>query len=256
MSQSTSVGPEPALGRTARILGVGGGIVTMLAGGVAVFLTDNEVGSGALVATGAAIVGVAVFGNRLRAVEAGGVRLELERQARQVWRQAEHARAVGNVDQAEELERRAQHLLAAAGAVGSRYERLRSTEPSGWDRTSRMEGVLREARRLDASALTPADVEGIFDTGSEGNRVVALALIERSPRLASADILVDAIVNSRSTFEQYHGLLAAEGALDELSAEERSAVGEAVESVLAGPLGERSSDRRTVARRVLERLGA
>ena len=259
MSEPTPT-PTPAstggavLGPVARVVAVVAGVLVLLAGGVAVFVTDNGAGSAALVAAGAAIVGVAVFANRLSAVEAGGVRLELERQARQVRREAQQARAAGDVDQAEELEARAQHLLAAAGVVGSRYERLRTTEPSGWDRTSRMEGVLREARRLDASVLTPADVAGIFGTGSEGNRIVALALLESNPQLATDDVLVDAIGHSRSTFEQYHGLVAAEAALDELSPPGRAAVKGAVESVLAGPLGEKSSDRRTVARRVLERL--
>jgi hypothetical protein len=119
-----------------------------------------------------------------------------------------------------------------------------------------MEGVLREARAIDTDGLAASDVAGIFSSGSDGNRMVALALIERSPGLAPADVLVDAILRSRSTFEQYHGLVAAESALDHLSDEERRRVRDAVESVLAGPLGEKSSDRRTVARRIVERLTA
>lgn len=129
---------------------------------------------------------------------------------------------------------------------------LRTTEPSGWDRTSRMEAMLREARALDTEPLAASDVADIFATGSDGNRIVALALVEGNPRLATAEVLVDAILESRSTFEQYHALVAAEHALDHLSADDRTRVREAVESVLAGPLGGRSSDRRTVARRILK----
>jgi len=84
--------------------------------------------------------------------------------------------------------------------------------------------------------------------------MAALALIEGDPRLATADVLVDPITSSRSAFEQYHALVAAERAIHHLSPEHRSRVRAAVEAQLAGPLGERSSDRRTLAQRILERL--
>lgn len=245
---------NPVLTRPARITGVVLGLLTLITGGVAVFLTDNELGSTALVAAGVVIVGLAVLGNRIEAVEAAGVRLELERQARQTREQAEKARAAGESGRAQELERRALDLLVAANSLGSRYERLRSTEQSGWARTSQLEGVLREARALDTDAFTATDIAGVYWNGSDGNRVTALALIESDPRLASVDVLVNAIVDSRSAFEQYHALVATERALDHLSAEDRSRVRETVETLLAGPLGEKSSDRRTVARRIMERL--
>jgi hypothetical protein len=244
----------PVLGRATRAVGVVIGLLTLAAGAVAVFVTDNEVGSAALVTAGAVVLGLAVFGNRVRAFEIAGVRLELLRQAADVRQEAEKARASGEVDRAEQLENHAQSLLMAAGLVGSRYERLRATEPAGWGRTSRMEQVLRDARDLDTERLAAADVEGIFDTGTDGNRIFALALIERSPRLATAHVLVEGIARSRSAFEQYHALVAAERALDHLAPEERSSVRVAVQGVLDGPLGESSSDRRTVARRVAARL--
>lgn len=246
---------EPALSRRSRITGVAVGALTLTAGGVAVFVTDNELGSTALVTAGVVIAGLAVFGNRIEAVEAAGVRLELERQARRVRKQAQLARVAGEVDRAEELEDRARSLLAAATAVGSRYERIREKEPSGWDRTARMEGALRTVRALDTEGLSGADVARIFATGTDGNRIVALALLESSPHLATADVLVEGIRDSRSTFEQYHALTATELALDHLSPQDRARVREAVEQVLAGPLGERSSDRRTVARRLVQALG-
>lgn len=254
MSRSSADAVGPVLPRSARIGGVVVGLIVLVVGGAAVFQTDNELGSTALVAAGLLIAGLAVFGNRIEAIEAAGIRFELERRARGARQQAEQARAAGDTDRAEELERRAESLLAAARAVGSRYEHLRTTEPSGWDRTSRMEGALREARALDTLVLTASDVASVFATGTDGNRIVALALVEGDPRLATADILVDAIVHSRSAFEQYHALVAADRALEHLSPEDRSRVGVAVESSLAGPLGERSSDRRTVARRILEKL--
>ena len=67
-------------------------------------------------------------------------------------------------------------------------------------------------------------------------------------------VLVAAITDSRSTFEQYHALVAAERSVGRLSSQDRARVREAVESVLAGSLGDTSTDRRTVARRLLEEL--
>lgn len=238
------------LTRSVRIGGVTFGVLVLMAGGVAVFLTDNELGSTALVAAGVAICALSVFANRIEAVEAAGVRFELERRARSVRQKARPARAASGADQAEQLERRAEGLMAAAAMVGSRYEQLRETEPSGWDRTSRMEGILREARALDTDPLSAEDVARIFAGGSDGDRITALALVEANPRLAQVDFLIDAISNSRSSFEQYHALVATERALEHLSVEDRERVRAAVEALLAGPLGERSSDRRTAARRV------
>lgn len=245
---------EPKFSRPARIVGLTVGSLSLTAGGVAVFQTDNELGSAALVAAGVVIAALTMLGNHIEVIEAGGVRLQLERQARHARQEAEEARAGGEIDRAEELEQRAQKLLVTAKSVGSRYQRIRTTEPSGWDRTSRLEALLKEARSLDTTILTAADVADIFAGDTDGDRITALAFIESSPALASAEILVDAITESRSHFEQYHALVAAEAALDHLRPEAQAQIRTAVESVLAGPLGERHSDRRKVARRILERL--
>jgi len=244
----------PVLSRPAQVAGVAVGALTLVAGGVAVFLTDNALGSTALVAAGVVIGALAVFGNHLRAIGAGGITLELERAAQEARAQARQARAAGDMDRAEELELRAQQLLGSAGSVATRYELLRTTEPSGWDRTSRLEQVMRAGRALDAEVLAPQQVTDLFATGSDGNRMVAIALIQSDPRLATADVLVDAIGETRSSFEQYQALVAAEQAADRLPDADRARLREVVEALLAGPLGQRSSDRRTVARRLLERL--
>lgn len=254
MAQSPAESSVPVLNLAARIGGVVVGVLVLVAGGIAVFTTDNELGATALVAAGVAIAGLSVFGNRIEALEAGGVRVELERQALTARLQAQRARAAGRAERAQALDRKAEGLLAAATLVGARYDDLVSTEPSGWERTSRMEGILREARALDTDVLGPADVAQIFATGTDGSRIAALALAEADPRLATVDMLVSAIAESRSSFEQYHGLVAAEGALRHLRPEDRERLRASIESVLAGPLGERSSDRRTVARRILAEL--
>lgn len=181
----------PAVPHAGRIAAVVVGLVVLAVGAVAVFVTDNELGATAPVAAGVAIAGLAVFAHRIRSVEAGGVRVELERQAHGVRQPARRARAAGDVEQAEELEGRAQNLMAAASLVGSRYERLRADEPAGWDRTSRMEGILRDARALDTEGLSAADVQRILETGTGGNRIAAELGERSSDRRTLARRLLD-----------------------------------------------------------------
>ncbi|TCI95900.1 hypothetical protein [Aeromicrobium sp. IC_218] len=252
MSEESTARDAPLWRRPYLLAALVFGLGCVVAGGVAVFVTDNELGSASLVAAGVAVAGFGVFGDRVRSVEAGGVKLGLEQRAEQDFVAAAQARATGDVERAARLERRAAMLRTTAAAVGTRYEHLRASQPSGWDRTKQLEAVMQSARDMDTSALSPADVEDVFDTGGEGNRVVALALIERDPRLATLEVLKQATVHSRSSFEQYHGLSAAEAALPFLSPDDRLRLRRAVEALLIGPLGDSSSDRRTVARRILD----
>jgi hypothetical protein len=175
------------------------------------------------------------------------------REAKDAQEEADKARASGEIDRAEQLESRARSLSAAASNVGSRYEQLRATQPSGWDRTSRMESVLREARAIDTPdlhrhTLGPSSTRAAMATGS------SRLLWSRAAQAWEAQESWSTASNSRSASEQYQALVAAESAIDHLPAEDRAEVRDAVESVLAGWLGDRSSDRRTVARRILNRL--
>lgn len=243
----------PPAGRAA---GIALGLLMLAFGAVAVFVTNNELGAASLILGGAGVSALTVLADRISAFEAAGVRMELLRRAQDIQSEAEQARVSGEVDRAEQLEDRAQELLLAAGAVGRKYEDVRATQPSGWDRTSRLEEVLQEARALDTSGLTAAQVAQTFDVGSEGNRITALALIQKNPALASVNVLRRGILESRSAFEQYHALVAAESSLDRLTAADLGIVASAIDEALAGRLGQKSSDRRTVARRIKERLAS
>ena len=138
MSESSPPASTPVLARPARIAGVAVGALTLVTGAVAVFRTDNALGSTALVAAGVVIAGLAVFGNRIEAVEAAGIRVELERQARSALQEADRARAAGELERAEELEHRARSLVGRHGPWGpatsscARASRRAGTAPPGW----------------------------------------------------------------------------------------------------------------------------
>jgi hypothetical protein len=80
-----------------------------------------------------------------------------------------------------------------------------------------MAALLQVPQRLAGShGWTLDDIRRIWATGENGKRLFVLGLIQGAPALAIADVLVDAIRQSRSAFEQYAALLAARDArLDE-----------------------------------------
>ncbi len=108
----------------------------------------------------------------------------------------------------------------AARSAASRCSRIawarpRSTtacgapDQSGWDRTREMGRVVRRAGDLARSGrLTAEKVQSLWASGHDGRRVMALGAIDARPELASLDIIVSGIVESRSAFEQYHALKA------------------------------------------------
>jgi len=97
--------------------------------------------------------------------------------------------------------------------LGNRYAILREELPPGDQRTVRLEAVVAKGRSL-ASSIDAATIDrrlSSFAKGSDSDRVMALALLQGRPMTYAGvyTILNDAIVNPRTNFEQYHGLLAA-----------------------------------------------
>ncbi len=232
------------------------GFAVLVLGAVAVFTTDNAAGSAALVTSGLLIGTLSVFANHISAIEGAGVKLSMRERAGEALAHSRTAAANGDVEQADADRREAERLLLASGAVASRYEALRLTQPSGWDRTSRFEDLMRVGREQSAGLSQPQLVTELFATGTDGNRVYALALIQGNPTLAEPEPLVEGITRPRSAFEQYQALVAAQRSLDLLPESGRDEITAAVQDVLAGPLGQTSSDRRTVAHHILEKAGA
>jgi hypothetical protein len=104
----------------------------------------------------------------------------------------------------------------------ARYEELRATQPSGPRRTAAMEDLVRQARQLARSQkFTALDVKGMFDTGAEGGRLIALALMEGDPGLADLPSVLKGITASASPFEQFHALTVANLMVSSLKPEDR-----------------------------------
>jgi hypothetical protein len=106
--------------------------------------------------------------------------------------------------------------------LAERYERLRSSLPPGDERTFFMTRIVVEARAAAGELHLPEDdARRYFEAGTEGKRIIALAIAQADPSAVLFDIVSEAIANSRSAFEQFHALRALDEMLYTLSPMQR-----------------------------------
>jgi hypothetical protein len=103
--------------------------------------------------------------------------------------------------------------LMTEGALtpGAAYEALRKHMAPGHGRTWRLDDMvadLREWARGEPHA--PDDIMLMYYAGADGDRIAALAATQEYPNPELFHIVCDAIAHSRSAFEQYHALIAAQ----------------------------------------------
>ena len=224
------------------------GVAVFGTGVLAVFVTENGGGAAALLAIGAAFMVIAVLGDRVQSVELGGVNLTLRDLARQTYALAREAEHRGDEESAARLRTVAGELEALARG----YRRLRSSMRAGHERTRALEHVMTEARRLAQNdVLETADVMTWFEEGTPEARITALGLMQGNRRLRDFEAALDAIDDSRSAFEQYHGLRLAEMMLADLTSSERAQLALVTERALRRRGVRRDSDRRTTGERIL-----
>lgn len=237
----------PVIRAAAGLLGVG----VFGAGVAAVFVTDNGTGAAALLAIGAAFLAIGVMGDRIQSVELGGVNLTLRDLARQTLGLAQEAEQRGDDERAARLRTLGKELQALA----SGYRRLRGSMRAGHERTRALEHVMTEARRLSQSdTFEPADVASWFDEGMPEARITALGLMQGNARLRDFEVALDAIDDSRSAFEQYHGLRLAELMAPDLTPSQRAQLIVVTDRALRSFRMRRDSDRHMAAKRLLAAL--
>jgi hypothetical protein len=99
---------------------------------------------------------------------------------------------------------------------------------------------------------SPDEVRSLFLKGEEGDRIFAIVLMREDPNVADVGAILDAIANSRSAFEQYQALAAAERLLPKLDPQSRGLLENALLNQ-TGPGGyiTPTTDRWTAAQRML-----
>ena len=231
------------------------GVCAFGAGVVAVFITENGTGTGALITIGGVMLALAVLGDRVESLEFGGGKLRLRAAAAEKYALAEESDYRGDTAAAAQLRAEARALLEAAGPIASEYRTVRDAMPAGWERTMKLERIVADARQLGAEqAFEPDEVLRWLREGSEEERITALAMMQAKPELRNFDAMIEAIKDSRSAFEQYHAMLLAEEMLDELDARQRQRLGEAIRGE-RGLRFRRDGDRWALSERILVNLG-
>jgi hypothetical protein len=225
------------------------GLVLAAAGVAAVFTADSDAGAAALLAIGAVVVLLVVFGDRLESLRYGDLELVLRRRA-------DEAAGRGELETARVLKRAADTIGQRVATAARSYKTVRGAMPAGPERTARMDSIITEARR-DAHAydIDQEEVLSLLWTGSEGARVWALGVLQANPGLATTRAVLEAVERPDQMFDQYHALKLADLFISrpETPAWARERVVAAVRTQLeSGKLGE-DADSLEAAERVLRR---
>jgi hypothetical protein len=133
-------------------------------------------------------------------------------------------------------------------AIYAAFRLLRSGA-AGPERTVQLERLVERARGLARRGRYRSDeVTAMWNSGEDGRRITALAVIQVRPDPPFVSIVLDAIGSSHTAFELYHALRAADCLVPQLDTDQLHQVGAAVEAVPA-ELRRPDSDRgRLVAR--------
>jgi hypothetical protein len=172
----------------------------------AVFETTNGAGAAALLAVGAALVAVALVWDRVERLELAGNVITLSKAIQETLDFA------ATFDQSDPD--RAVRLRGAARQLrkfGQYYRAIRERMPGGPERTRVMDTLMGDVAELGGTGVfEPEHVVRWFEQGTEEARITSIGLMQGAAGLRDLDIAMDAIENSRSAFEQYHGLRLAE----------------------------------------------
>jgi formylglycine-generating enzyme required for sulfatase activity/cellulose biosynthesis protein BcsQ len=137
--------------------------------------------------------------------------------------------------------------------LGDEYESIRKKMDGGGGRTELMTGLIGRAQVLASQRDAGAVAEKLFSRGTDGCRIVGLALARIDSRRQHIDLALSGIEESRSPFEQFHALLLAEKLLPSLHPTTATVLLAAIKSQLDKTIGNDPS-RRTVAQRLIKKL--
>jgi hypothetical protein len=227
------------------------GVAMFSAGVAAVFATSNGAGSAALVTVGAALGLLAVLGDRVQVLELGSAKLSLRDLARDRFALAKAKEAAGDANAATELRRQG----LALERLANEYAHRRQTMRGGPKRTGILEHIMGQLTQLATEhRFDPVDVWEWFNQGKPEARITAIGLMHGDKRLRDVFVALDAIEDSRSAFEQFHGLRLAREMLPDLSSLERQWLRETVEQARRSQRFARDPDRWHMSEAILAGL--
>jgi hypothetical protein len=230
------------------------GAVSIGAGATAVFVTVNGTGTAVLLAFGGILLALAVLGDRIESVKLGGTKVKLRAAAEAKFALAEDYQHQGKYATADRLRAEGNALLDAAGPIASEYRKLRGSMPVGKERTAALEGLVERARKLaDKGRYEPAEVSSWLRGSSEGNRIIALVMMEAKPELRDVDAVFAAVKDPSSAFEHYHAMRVAECMIADLDADQQRRLAELIKEARSHVFGPEAS-RWRLSDRMLDSL--
>ncbi len=138
------------------------------------------------------------------------------------------------------------------------YEAARQKMKPGTGRTLRMTEIIAQARAIAKQAgYGSIEVSNIFAGKSEGKRIISLAIIQALPNANYFELVIESISESRTAYEQYQALSAAEKILPLLDNEQKTKLAEVLKDQRSGAKGKyitSDSSRWALSDRILKAI--
>jgi cellulose biosynthesis protein BcsQ len=138
--------------------------------------------------------------------------------------------------------------------LGDEYESIRTRVPASVARTRLMTLLVGRAQILGAYRDAGSMAETLFNRGTDGGRVVGLALARLDPRGQHIELALSCIRRSRSAFEQHQALLLAETLRPLIDPKTAITLFEAVSELRVTTMRE-DDPRRVAAQQLIDRFG-
>jgi formylglycine-generating enzyme required for sulfatase activity/cellulose biosynthesis protein BcsQ len=150
--------------------------------------------------------------------------------------------------------RSAQDYSEELACLGEEYEHIRKRMQPGDARTELMALLVGRAQSLAGQRDAGTMAEKLFSRGTDGARVVGLALARKDPQRQHVELARSGIEESRSAFEQYHALLLVDAIFQWLHPTAAAQLQSAIKSQLEKTISRSDRSRWSVAQRLLEKL--
>lgn len=153
----------------------------------------------------------------------------------------------------------AQQARLQLQALARDYDNARETMKPSTERTLKLSSIVAQARALAKRAgYGSMEVSDLFAGESQGDRVVSLAIVQALRDTNFFDLVLQSIKESKSAFEQYEALNAAERMLSLLDNQQKKKLAALLEDQRSGKPGKhitRDSDRWFLSDRILKAIG-
>jgi hypothetical protein len=234
---------------TRRVLAAVGAVV-FGAGIAAVFVLEGNGGAGAaaLLTIGALTVGLAGVGALPTSLGIAGVQLSFPERVKQL---ADEATRRGRPDVREKLLESAD-LWTGARPFAEAYKTIRDRVPPGDQRTAVMQILFDLVKDGAIGQWSPSQARELFETGDEGERLFALAMMRAFKRPADLDLALEGAAHPKSSFEQWQSLTLIADILPKLDRPQRDRTQHALTSLKL--IGEGTGDREQKRDEILRSL--